>query len=110
MPEAADIADMNQLVDDVIKHRRAHPSDASDLLNLMLEAKDPETGEKLDDTNIRYQILTFLIAGHETTSGLLTFFVARERFLEFHPRDLRHGFGEHPHHLVKERMKLGSRK
>jgi cytochrome P450/NADPH-cytochrome P450 reductase len=70
---AADIADMNKLVDDVIKHRRAHPSDATDLLNLMLEAKDPETGEKLDDTNIRYQILTFLIAGHETTSGLLTF-------------------------------------
>ncbi len=70
---AADIGDMNTLVDDVIKHRRAHPSEASDLLNLMLEAKDPETGEQLDDTNIRYQILTFLIAGHETTSGLLTF-------------------------------------
>ena len=27
----------------------------------------------LDDENIRYQIITFLIAGHETTSGLLSF-------------------------------------
>lgn len=39
----------------------------------MLEAKDPVTGERLDDENIRYQIITFLIAGHETTSGLLSF-------------------------------------
>jgi cytochrome P450 / NADPH-cytochrome P450 reductase len=29
--------------------------------------------ERLDDVNIRYQIITFLIAGHETTSGLLSF-------------------------------------
>ena len=68
-----DIALMNGLVDDVIRRRREQPSDAKDLLNLMLEATDPDTGEKLDDVNIRYQVITFLIAGHETTSGLLTF-------------------------------------
>ena len=39
----------------------------------MLRGKDPETGKALDDENIRYQIITFLIAGHETTSGLLSF-------------------------------------
>ena len=39
----------------------------------MLTGVDRESGEKLDDVNIRYQIITFLIAGHETTSGLLTF-------------------------------------
>lgn len=32
-----------------------------------------QTGERLSDENIRYQIITFLIAGHETTSGLLSF-------------------------------------
>ena len=69
----ADIATMNKLVDDVIAQRRANPTDAKDLLNLMLTAADPETGERLEDLNIRYQVLTFLIAGHETTSGLLTF-------------------------------------
>ncbi len=67
------IATMNALVDQVIAERRAKPTDGGDLLNLMLEAKDPQTGEKLDDLNIRYQILTFLIAGHETTSGMLSF-------------------------------------
>ncbi len=70
--EAA-IGTMNTLVDQVIAERRANPTDGGDLLNLMLEATDPETGEKLSDLNIRYQILTFLIAGHETTSGMLSF-------------------------------------
>ena len=70
--EAA-IGTMNTLVDQVIAERRANPTSEGDLLNLMLEAKDPQSGEKLTDLNIRYQILTFLIAGHETTSGMLSF-------------------------------------
>ena len=69
----ADIAEMNALVDGIIADRRVNPTDGKDLLNLMLTAVDPETGERLDDINIRYQVLTFLIAGHETTSGMLTF-------------------------------------
>ncbi len=48
-------------------------SSKSDLLNSMLSGIDRKTGERLDDVNIRYQIITFLIAGHETTSGLLSF-------------------------------------
>ncbi len=67
------IETMNRLVDQVIAERRANPADGGDLLSLMLDAKDPDTGEELDDLNIRYQILTFLIAGHETTSGMLSF-------------------------------------
>ena len=34
---------------------------------------DKQTGEKLPDENIRAQCITFLVAGHETTSGLLSF-------------------------------------
>ncbi|ANF37432.1 bifunctional cytochrome P450/NADPH--P450 reductase [Bacillus velezensis] len=69
-----DIEEMNSLVDRIIAERRENPDEnLSDLLALMLEAKDPVTGERLDDENIRYQIITFLIAGHETTSGLLSF-------------------------------------
>jgi len=71
-----DVAAMHQLVDEVIRKRR-HAQDggtgASDLLGLMLNARDPVTDLPLDDTNIRFQVITFLIAGHETTSGLLTF-------------------------------------
>ena len=69
----ADIAAMNALVDDVIATRRASGERPDDLLGLMLDAVDPDSGERLSDLNVRYQILTFLIAGHETTSGLLSF-------------------------------------
>ena len=73
---AQDVAAMHQLVDEVIRARRQAKdgtTGASDLLGLMLNARDPVTDEPLDDTNIRFQVITFLIAGHETTSGLLTF-------------------------------------
>ncbi len=70
---ADDIAAMFKLVDDVIAERRRHPNDGNDLLNLMLTAVDPDTKTRLEDVNIRFQVITFLIAGHETTSGLLSF-------------------------------------
>ena len=58
----------------IAKRRKMSAAEAPrDLLGLMLTAKDPVTGETLDDQNIRNQLVTFLIAGHETTSGLLSF-------------------------------------
>lgn len=39
----------------------------------MLETAHPRTGERLDPVNVRHQVLTFLVAGHETTSGALSF-------------------------------------
>jgi cytochrome P450 / NADPH-cytochrome P450 reductase len=87
----ADIAEMNALVDDIIAQRRKQPAESHDLLNLMLTAVDPETGEGLDDLNIRYQVLTFLIAGHETTSGLLAFTFA---LLLRHPHVLAQAYAE----------------
>ncbi|MER7837772.1 cytochrome P450 [Streptomyces sp. NPDC096040] len=71
---AEDIRLMQDLVESVIKERREGTSSGEeDLLGLMLEATDPETGKSLDVDNVRDQVLTFLIAGHETTSGLLSF-------------------------------------
>ena len=68
-----DVDYMNTLVDDIIRERRKTGGDQNDLLNFMLAGKDPISGEGLSDENIRYQINTFLIAGHETTSGMLSF-------------------------------------
>jgi cytochrome P450/NADPH-cytochrome P450 reductase len=70
-----DINAMFALVDDVIRERKKIPAERwpRDFLSLMLAEADPKTGERLSDENIRYQILTFLIAGHETTAGLLAF-------------------------------------
>ena len=44
-----------------------------DLLGLMLHTGHPETAPPLDEVNIRNQVITFLVAGHETTSGALSF-------------------------------------
>ena len=72
---AADVAFMNKMVDDIVAERRGNADAAAakkDMLGAMMTGVDKVTGTQLDDVNIRYQINTFLIAGHETTSGLLS--------------------------------------
>jgi len=65
---------MGRIVDDVIQARRggARP-ETHDLLDLMLHAAQPTTGRRLDPVNIRQQVITFIFAGYETTSGALSF-------------------------------------
>jgi cytochrome P450/NADPH-cytochrome P450 reductase len=74
----ADIAYINELVDRIIADRKIELAGRDDgpkrdLLDYMLAGVDRKSGERLEDVNIRYQIITFLIAGHETTSGMLSF-------------------------------------
>jgi cytochrome P450 len=69
----ADIAVMTDLVDEVIDERRRSGEECRDLLGLMLTEGHPMTGERLDPVNIRNQAITFVVAGHETTSGALSF-------------------------------------
>ncbi|WP_329296089.1 cytochrome P450 [Streptomyces pseudovenezuelae] len=70
----ADADYLAQVVDDVISARSASGGGGfEDLLGLMLTATHPGDGTTLDTTNIRNQVITFLIAGHETTSGAMSF-------------------------------------
>jgi cytochrome P450/NADPH-cytochrome P450 reductase len=66
---------MKDLVGKLISERRQQggAADNSDLLGRMLTGVDPQSGKGLPDDNIISQCLTFLIAGHETTSGLISF-------------------------------------
>ncbi|QWB21452.1 MULTISPECIES: cytochrome P450 [Streptomyces] len=69
-----DSAYLAQVVDEVIAARTGtDQSQADDLLGLMLTAEHPADGTTLDTANIRNQVITFLIAGHETTSGAMSF-------------------------------------
>lgn len=69
-----DVKMVHALVDDVVAARRTTgPGEQGDLLDRMLVEADPESGERLDDANVRNQILTFLVAGHETSAGALAF-------------------------------------
>ncbi len=60
-------------VDAVIAARRAAPREADhrDLLDLLIAACDPETGEPLAADEIRDQSATMIFAGYETTARLL---------------------------------------
>lgn len=89
----ADARYMHDVTDELIAARKQQGAgSARDLLGLMLDAADPVTGEKLSDENIRYQLVTFLIAGHETTSGLLSFAT--------------HLLLSHPHVLAEARARV----
>jgi cytochrome P450/NADPH-cytochrome P450 reductase len=81
---AADQAFMDQMVDDIVRERKESGAGEGqrDLLSCMLEGVDKQSGDRLPDVNIRAQCITFLVAGHETTSGLLTFAIY---FLLKHP-------------------------
>ena len=61
------------MVDDVIAARQQDgAAEVDDLLGLML-ATDEAGAAPLSAENVRGQVITFLIAGHETTSGALAF-------------------------------------
>jgi cytochrome P450 len=64
-------------IDDIIAMRRRllanEPERAPrDILTLLLEAVDPQTGRGLTEAELRANILTFIAAGHETTANAIT--------------------------------------
>ncbi|KZW03451.1 cytochrome P450 [Exidia glandulosa HHB12029] len=64
---------MNDLARQIVEDRKANPGSRKDLLTAMLNGHDAQTGKTLTAENIMQQMNTFLIAGHETTSGFLSF-------------------------------------
>ncbi|WP_288586386.1 cytochrome P450, partial [uncultured Methylobacterium sp.] len=52
--------------------RRTGTEGRNDLLSLLLAARDPETGQAMDDRDVADNLLTFVTAGHETTALALT--------------------------------------
>ncbi|MGY0071449.1 cytochrome P450 [Streptomyces sp. QTS137] len=70
---AADIDRLHRIVGEVVRIRRADGGGEGDLLDRMLDTTHPESGERLSSENVRRQVITFLVAGHETTSGALSF-------------------------------------
>ena len=67
------------MVDELIAARRAllargEPA-PRDLMTLLLEAVDPETGRGLTDIEVKANLVTFIGAGHETTANALSWAV-----------------------------------
>ena len=60
---------MKSIADQSISARRAKgPRPLPDLLDLLLKGEDPETQRKMNTAELRDNLLTFIVAGHETTA------------------------------------------
>lgn len=69
----------------IAAERRASGQGGGDLVGLLLEAGDPETGQAMSDRDVADNLLTFITAGHETTALALawTFYLlSRHRDVE----------------------------
>lgn len=68
------LATLKRRVDDalysIIKERRSRPTHGPDVLSMMLDAKD-EHGDGMSDVEVRDELVTLLLAGHETTATAL---------------------------------------
>ena len=72
---------LDRIVFEMIEDRRKNPGDRGDLLSMLMEAHDAETGEKMDDRQLRDEVMTIFLAGHETTANALTWtFMLLSRF------------------------------
>ncbi|KAJ5306149.1 hypothetical protein N7508_005164 [Penicillium antarcticum] len=68
-----DIEYLRNLAQELVDNRKENPVEKKDLLNALILGRDPQTGQGLTDDSIVNNMITFLIAGHETTSGMLSF-------------------------------------
>lgn len=66
------LADLDEAIYHSIAERRDNQDGSVDLLGMLLEAVDEETGQKLSDHQIRNEVATIYGAGHETTANALT--------------------------------------
>jgi cytochrome P450 len=62
-----------KLIDSILADRLRKPTNGSskDILDLLRDARDPETGEGFSREHLRDQVATLLLAGHETTAVTL---------------------------------------
>ncbi|HET6611643.1 MAG TPA: cytochrome P450 [Kofleriaceae bacterium] len=64
---------IDKVVAEIITARRESPeADDRDLLGLLMNATDADTGETMTDRQLRDEVMTIFLAGHETTANALT--------------------------------------
>ncbi|MFY0563374.1 cytochrome P450 [Archangium lansingense] len=71
---------LDRLVFELIGQRREGSHRAEDLLSLLMETRDADTGEGMSDAQLRDEVMTLVLAGHETTANALvwTFYLLQQ--------------------------------
>ncbi len=65
------LARLNEIIYAIIEQRRAQEGTYQDLLQMLIDAQDEETGERMSDEQLRDEVITMFVAGHETTATAL---------------------------------------
>ncbi len=63
---------LDEIIYGIIRRRQTSGEKRSDLLGMLLEARDDETGARMSERQIRDEVLTIFAAGHETTANALS--------------------------------------
>ncbi|MBD2248455.1 cytochrome P450 [Nostoc sp. FACHB-888] len=63
---------LNIIVYKIINERRESGKDIGDLLSLLLKVRDEDNGTGMTDRQVRDEVMTLFLAGHETTANAMT--------------------------------------
>jgi cytochrome P450 len=69
----AAVASMRHVTDEIVRACRADPARDAPLVQALIAATDPETGQPISDADISNDLLIFILAGHDTTATALTY-------------------------------------
>src|SRR5271170_5177778 len=62
---------LGKMVAEVANHRRSQNRTATDILGMLMEARDRKSGQAMPDGQLVREIMTIIVAGHETTASTL---------------------------------------
>lgn len=65
------VGELNDVINGIIRERRNSNQAREDLLGMLLQARDAE-GRPMSDTQLRDEVMTLFLAGHETTAIVLS--------------------------------------
>jgi|AMFO01.1.fsa_nt_gi Cytochrome P450 len=63
---------LDEIVYAIVRERRARPGGHDDILQRLLDAQDEDDSRNMSDHQVRDEVMTLLVAGHETTGNALT--------------------------------------
>ncbi|PIG93276.1 cytochrome P450 [Gloeocapsopsis sp. IPPAS B-1203] len=66
------ISQMDTTIYSIIEQRRTSGEDPRDLLSMLMQARDEDDGTGMSDRQLRDEVATLMLAGHETTANALT--------------------------------------
>ena len=66
--------ELDEVITTIIIERRKNPGNYQDLLSMLMETRDEDTGETMSDIQLRDEAMTIFLAGHETTAIALSWF------------------------------------